>query len=522
MANNNPNGKGFMGKLWETSSGFFTIAFQKVWLAFPKMVLKIYDAYYKWQLEQMQRIKEITWGLFTNFAHKHEWIDDETRQDLNSLTELAFPFDLIAYIVASGGLLTTWLKQLMFAAGADQRRRLFNKYGPNDIDTNSLLSASLLAPEKMAEIKVILKNTGYGDDQIDLLLAAIKRAYDEDTVRTLYLRGVLTNEQMIVRMKELGYTTEKINEIREAWPIIPGPSDLFHLVAKEAFEPDMIKHYGYDEEFPVDQIKWLKMQGVSEDWARKYWYAHWQTPSIQAGYEMLHRNVIDYKELNDLFRTIEIPPFWREKLTAIAFMPYTRVDTRRMHKAGVLSSEELINAYMDVGYDLEHATKMTEFTITYNADTGKKLTKAQIINGFDEYLLTYDEAKTMLIMIKYTEDQADFMLTFTDYERTKKYNATVEKTIKKRFLLTLISETQTRDKLNELNIPGKKVDILLDQWTLDKYDNLKIPSKGDLNTFFDNKIINDATYREEMFRLGYSHKHIDWYVLAKGMKRQNG
>lgn len=522
MADSNSNGSGFMGKLWDTVSGFFEAAFAKVWSGFSEIVLKGYDTYAAWFREQMQKIDETIWGAFTNFAHKHKWIDDETRQDLNTLSELTFPFNLIAYIVAAGGMLMTWLKQLMFAAGADQRRKLFNKYEPNDIDTASLLSASLLAPEKMEEIKVILKNTGYGDDQIALLFAAIKQAYDEDTIRVLYLRGVLTTEQMIVRMKELGYTVEKINEIKEAWPIIPGPSDLFHLVAKEAFEPDMIKHYGYDEEFPHDQIKWLKMQGISEDWARKYWYAHWETPSIQAGYEMLHRNVIDYKELNDLFRTIEIPPFWRDKLTAIAFMPYTRVDTRRMHKAGVLTTEELINAYMDVGYDLEHATKMTEFTITYNSDSGKKLTKAQIINGFDEYLLTYDEAKTMLTMIKYTEDQADFMLTFTEYERTKKYNATVEKTIKKRFLLSLISESQTRDKLNELNLPGEKVKILLDQWALDKYDNLKIPSKGDLNTFFDNKIIDNDTYRDEMFRLGYSHKHIGWYVKAKGMKRQNG
>ncbi len=520
MANNNPNGKGFMGHLWDTVSGFFTIGFENVWTNFLETTWEGYNTLQKRFNEWMQKIDETFWGDFTNFAHEHDWIDDETRKDLNTLSDLTLPFNLIAYAVAAGGMFTTWLKQLMFASGADQRRRLFSKYEPVDIDASALLSASLLAPEKYEEIKVILKSLGHGDDQIDLLFAAIKKAYDEDTIRVLYLRGVLTNAQMIARMKELGYTVEKINEIKEAWPIIPGPSDLFHLVAKEAFEPDIIKHYGYDEEFPVDQIKWLKMQGVSEDWARKYWYAHWQTPSIQAGYEMLHRGIIDRNELNDLFRTIEIPPFWRDKLTQIAFMPFTRVDTRRMHKAGVLSTEELINAYMDVGYDLERATKMTEFTIQYNADSGKKLTKAQIINGFDEYLLTYDEAKTMLTMIKYTEDQADFMLMFTEYERTKKYNATVEKTIKKRFLLSLITEAQTRDKLNELNMAGEKVKILLDQWTLDKYDNLKIPSKADLNTFFDNKIIDNDTYRQEMFRLGYSQKHIDWYVKAKGMKRQ--
>ncbi|GAG82311.1 unnamed protein product [marine sediment metagenome] len=89
----------------------------------------------------------------------------------------------------------------------------------------------------------------------------------------------------------------------------------------------MIEHYGYADEFPEDQVKWLKMQGLSKEWALKFWYAHWDTPSIQHGFEMFHRQhpddptkkIIDRKELDDLFRTIEIPPFWREKLTQVCF-----------------------------------------------------------------------------------------------------------------------------------------------------------------------------------------------------------
>ena len=154
------------------------------------------------------------------------------------------------------------------------------------------------------------------------------RPYDENTVRNLYLREVITKEGMEKRMLELGYNKERTAEIIQGWPVIPGVGDLLHLVAKEAFEPDIIKHYGYDEEYPDEQTKWLKMQGLSEDWIRKFWYAHWETPSIGQGFEMLHRGFIDEKELDDLFRTVEIPPFWRDKLRGIAFNPFTRVDVR--------------------------------------------------------------------------------------------------------------------------------------------------------------------------------------------------
>ncbi|GAH81991.1 unnamed protein product, partial [marine sediment metagenome] len=135
----------------------------------------------------------------------------------------------------------------------------------------------------------------------------------------------------------------------------------------------------------------LKMQGISEYWAQKYWYAHWDTPSITQGFEMLHRGFIDRKELDDLFRTVEIPPFWRDKLTAIAFNPFTRVDVRRMHKAGVLTDDELVTAYMDVGYNADKAAKMTEFTILYNGEGNTSLTRSQILNGFTEYIITRED-----------------------------------------------------------------------------------------------------------------------------------
>ena len=81
------------------------------------------------------------------------------------------------------------------------------------------------------------------------------------------------------------------------------------MVAKEAFEPDIYTTLGLDEEFPSEQVKWLEDQGISEEWARKYWIAHWDQPSIGQGFEMLHRGVIGPATLDMLFRAIEIPSF---------------------------------------------------------------------------------------------------------------------------------------------------------------------------------------------------------------------
>ncbi|GAH88789.1 unnamed protein product, partial [marine sediment metagenome] len=220
--------------------------------------------------------------------------------------------------------------------------------------------------------------------------------------------------------------------------------------------PDMIKRMGYADEFPEAQVHWLEMQGISRDWAEKYWFAHWEPPSIQAGYEMLHRedvdrpgqSIIDESELDMLYRTVEIPPYWREKLTKIAYLPYTRVDVRRMHDMGVLTDKELIQSYKDLGYDQVHAEKMADFTIRYNQQGDKELTKAQILAGYKEKIFSKADTKQFLLDIEYPDALADYLILMEDYKEAKDLQDDLLSNIKDRYQNNMADEFETRSRLN--------------------------------------------------------------------------
>jgi len=322
-----------------------------------------------------------------------------------------------------------------------------------------------------------------------------------------------------MRMRELGYTDTRTKEIIQGWPIIPGPSDLFHLVAREAFEPDAIKLMGLGDEFPHAQVEWLQKQGISEEWAKKYWYAHWDQPSIQAGYEMLHRDVIGLEALNMLFKTVEIPPFWRDKLIKIAYQPYTRVDVRRMHDMGVLDDDELIRSYMDLGYDEEHALKMAQFTVRYNRQGDKELSMSQVLKGYRENLIEKDDAKDLLMQLEYTEAQTDYFIILEDYKEEKEYQDDLIANIKDRYQNNLIDDFDAQSRLNQLNLPAKQVTVLMDKWQIQRFEDRKLPSKTDLDKFLRFKVINKDTYRMEMHRLGYGSGYITWYENLIDLKK---
>lgn len=502
---------GFVGQIWSEVKSFFTVMFESVWSGFSEML----DRYTEKKVAQFKKWTAIgrlpAWKSFLHGLVSYGLLMPDDVDEMAKMEKFSGPWSIVLFPIALVMLLISILMTPFEAARLRTQRAYYKKYRPNIPHYAEVISAALVAPEKTGEIREIAKQHGLSDDEIDLLFLNIYRTYEEGTIRTLWLRKVLTDEQMYTRMRELGYTDTRIKEVIQSWTLLPPPGDLFTMVAHEAFEPEIYVPLGLDKEFPTEQVKWLKQQGISEEWAKKYWIAHWDQPSIGHGFEMLHRGVIDKKTLDMLFKAIEIPDFWREKLTAIAYMPFTRVDVRRMHALGILSTEEVLTSYMDQGYDLEKATAMTKFTIAYNAERNKELTKSEILSGYKNGAIESDYAVILLKKIDYSADQAEYFVAYEDYKQALDLVDLQIDNIKDRYIAALIDRAEAQSKLDSLNLPSKQVQAFLERWELQRYFDKRLPSRTDLNKFWLQKIISDTDYVREMTKLGYAYYHILWY-----------
>jgi len=446
-------------------------------------------------------------------------LDADDYRELRKFKDSPAPFNAIAMVFFFIFLWIRYTFAFINASSGTLQQTLNAKFTPNPPDPSAVLRAAFIAPERTGEVRDALKRFGLSDHDIDLMFLAFYRLYSEETIRTLYLRKEITEDEMFMRMRELGYTDTRIREIVKTWEVIPPITDILTMVGREAFEPDQIRMMGLMDEFPEEVSPWLEKQGLSRYWQEKYWVMHWQQPSIQMGYEMLHRGIIGEEELDLLFRTVEIPPFWRDKLKAISFQPLTRVDVRRMHALGVIDDERLIKAYKDLGYDDENARLMAEFTKQYNTQEDRELSRSQITKAYRNKLLTRDEAKDMLVQIGYDEARADFILELEDYREFEEYQEELIKIIGERYMGNLITLFDARRELAQLNLPATRVEILLKQWEVKKIRDSKIPSKTDLDKFLRNGIISEDEYRSYMQRLGYTQRDIDNYLQLVKMKK---
>ena len=375
----------------------------------------------------------------------------------------------------------------------------------------SLMAAAFIAPEKTGEVRDYLARLGYSEPAIDLMFLSMYRLYDENVVRELWWRKILTDQQIYERLRELGYTDTRIKEMVAAWQLIPPVQDILTMVAHEAFEPDSIAKMGLDQEFPEEQSEWLEKQGLNRYWQMKYWISHWEQPSISMGYEMLQRGIIKREDLEFLFRTVEIPRYWREKLLAIAYMPYTRVDARRMHKLGVLTDDELIVAYRDIGYDQAHAEKMALFTKRANMAAEKDLSKADVLAGYKDRLLTKPQTKEFLIRLGYSADEADYYIARTDFDLAQETAKIQQTAVKARYLARLIDQPEARRLLDALGLPAANTAALLATWEVSLVPDDRGLSRSELDNFYKTGIISLDVYTQELRRMGYSTLYISWF-----------
>lgn len=404
------------------------------------------------------------------------------------------------------------VQAIMGTAGGDYGKHLMSTFTPSAPDVANMLRLGFMSPGDSDNVRDKLKENGLNEADQNLLFKASLTLLDVESLRVLFLRKEIDSNTLFARMRQLGHTDDRTADIVKTWDVIPGIQDLLYMAAKEAFEPDIVNYYGYDDEFPGEQSAAMEANGLSEYWQKRNWYAHWTPPSIGQGYEMLHRRVINETELDDLFRTQEVPPWWRDKLRDISYNPLTRVDVRRMYGVGVLGEQEVYEAYLDIGYNDLNARRMTEFTIKYEQDEDRELTRTQIETYYKNSMLTRDVALELLTGIGYSADRADYFLVYQDYEQEQDYIEDVISNTGEMYSSGLIDYDTAQSRMYELNLPTKRVSSLFDKWNIKIYKARKLPSKTDLDKFYKAGLIDILRYSEELLLLGYSEKYVALYA----------
>ena len=399
---------------------------------------------------------------------------------------------------------------------------------PQLLDVGSTLEYIKRNPDAQELVINNLTRAGYDADKIAQLISMIHQPLGVIENTVALRRGFITSETYAEKLRILGFAPDDIELAERLSMQLPPIGDLIRMVVRDTFEPDVVEQGqlsdGFDT-FPVDTAEQL---GLTPYWSEKYWQAHWELPSLQQGFEMLHRGEIDRDALLALFKAADIAPGYWRPLEAISYRPFTRVDVRRMHAFGVLDESQVLRAYLDIGYDQEKAQALTDFTIAYNDSTKKvektrerDLSKSDIIGMYNDGVIDASATRDYLLKLGYSEDEATVLIDREDIQEMRRERKADITNIIDQAKIKALTFEEAQDRLAALDLTRTETNKALADLARVSQTRTRTPSKSDLDEWLSLGLITSGDYAEELRTLGFADRYVDLYVEATTAEQES-
>lgn len=338
-----------------------------------------------------------------------------------------------------------------------------------------------------------------------------------DLLTILLRRGLISVDDYNRQMGLQGYSEAAIAGYVNATEFYPSGTDFITFAVRDVFNPAVVESGGLDEAFPVDIVPFAEKAGMPEEILKWYWRAHWQLPSPQMGYEMLHRGLISEDDLRQLLRAADWAPGWIDALMSISYSPLTRVDARRMWEMGVLDDEGYKQAMRDIGYNDENAQLYLDWVKAEKPKPEKDLTQTMVLQAYKTGLMTRDTAIDYIKRFGYDDAESELIITLEDQ---KIANAILNDKIGlEQWLYSRgeIVEDTFLKHLADLGIDREKAVQYLTKAEADKTKRTKLPPIESVKKWYSNGLITLAEAKDYLTRLGYRAKERDLFIEEWGI-----
>jgi len=445
---------------------------------------------------------------FDVYGAEFEVWDFLGRQRLNTMQiQTAFRRGLI-----KEGALSAELAKIGWAGGDVN---LVKEMGWSIPNSMLLVQGGLIQNKSKSEI---LKDISFGDinpKYAQQYLDAILTKPSSQDIIAYELRQDPDLSQLGKELKRIGIHDDYFPIYKELAQQIPPIADIITMAVREAFTPAIAAKFGQYADFPKPLEEWGKKKGLSAEWTKRYWAAHWSLPSPLQGFEMLHRGVINRGELDMLLRALDVMPFWRAKLTGIAYRRVTRVDIRRMYKTGIISVGDVLEAYVELGYTDRDAKRMTDFTVQWAMPKHASITRSDILTAYKSRMITRPEASELLENMGEEYFHREFMLKAVDYKKQLEITELQIKGIINLYKERGYDENTARSELLKLDLPSDEVDLLMRE----AYYELKAETPRRWTTaqvlgFIKDGLITKERGVLELEHIGYDAEHIAVYLRS--------
>lgn len=263
---------------------------------------------------------------------------------------------------------------------------------------------------------------------------------------------------------------------------LPGPAELMRMMVRDVEDQSVVDENNldhlFDEKWTGTLRDWGLRQGLTDQVARYDWRSHWQTVSNTALLQMYYR--LRAGEPISTFggEDISVDEAWLEKQLLINDMipgqakrfiatsrPVFAVTYLRMlYVTGVLTEDELIPRFQDIGYTLDDARKFAkglaksqnQLKARYNGLYEPQRAR----NDFIKNLINESTYRVVLLDAGYLGDEVEQRVKSAKLEQKALANKGLLSQAKSAFFRGRLSEDEYRNVLQEIGLEGEQLETV--------------------------------------------------------------
>lgn len=369
---------------------------------------------------------------------------------------------------------------------------------------------------------------GLKDSEIAVLTDVLEKRLDAPQLISINHRFPEAFDNYELSLLKTGWNRKHLDYLKMMQYQYPSTQDWILFAVREATNEQRAKELGLDlGDFGIAESEALK-SGLAPGYFKYYWRAHWQLPPLTLGYEFLHRfrhtqGSLKFTEqdLSRLIQALDYSPIWHERMMAASYNPITRVDIRRVLKAGKLKEDGVRNAYYKDGYSDDDAELLTDWTMWEAQASMRDLSLARVEEAVEKGIMTELEAQAALEDLRYDPEDIPRYMALWRYDREKKRIDAEVDYLSAQYMNNELTEQDLRSQLTMLGLTPNNVYIAIVNLNAKRKRQITPLSTNEIYQMWTENILSSEEALNELVARGVNKLNAQRQMKLNIIKKQN-
>lgn len=171
---------------------------------------------------------------------------------------------------------------------------------------------------------------------------------------------------------------------------------------------------------------------------------------------------------------------------------------------GILSHEDALHRLMSIGFDETSASLLISQGSATKTQAHKELAVSQVTELYALAAITTEQATAMLADLKYTPEEAAFLLEIADLKRVQRVVNGAVSLVRSRYVTHQIGEAEASAALDALRIAAASRDLYLSVWAVERQLERRTLTAAQIHSAVKKKIIPVQDGLTRLTAMGYT------------------